>query len=204
MNFNVLLLLIFFLLINSSIISCFHGSCDPAPPHFEITGLEGYNMRFTNTGLNPWEPIEKNDTIDWENFFIRFGFHVNYIAESHFEPNGSLMALSCDPAGYAGDKIGVDTLIIRTVYDYNNNFSAGDIINPIILTNDWTFRVDDFTEFDSIQEYLINNAEGVRDDIFEIKLNEAPISSSQFAIQLTYKLNNGEEFDRTTETITLE
>jgi hypothetical protein len=160
-------------------------------------------MRFTNSGSNPWKALEKNESVIWHEFFIRFGFNTNYIAQSDFESNGSLIALSCDPAGHAGDKIGVDTVLIQTIYDYNENFSAGDIINSIILTNGWTFNVDDFNEFESIQGYLVKNIEGVRDEYFEVKLNEAPTADSEFSVLLTYKLNNGEEFTHTTETVKL-
>lgn len=196
--------LIFVLMIGSTVVSCFQGTCDPVPPFFQITGLNSFNLRFTNAGINPWEALAKDSAIDWKNFFVRFYFDKNYIGQLDIEPNGSLNALSCDPPGSAGDKIGVDTIFLVTLYDYNDEFLAGDTINPIILTNAWTYFVDDFDKFKPLNDYLLRNAVGVRQDQFEIKLNEAPITGKRFSMRVSYVLNNGEVFHDTTDPVTLQ
>ena len=191
-------------LFESVIVSCIYGTCDPVPPHFEIKGITSYNLRYTNSGKsNPWETIEENESIVWTNFFTRFGFEVNYIASKHLNFGGALVALSCEEAGGAGDKIGVDTVIVRTLFDYNENYPTGSVINDIVLINRWTFFYDGFDKFLPLEDYLIENSEGVRYDTFELKLTEAPSTSRTFSFDVTYKLNNGEEFQHKTTPVNL-
>jgi len=192
-----------FCLLGSTIVSCIYGTCDPVPPHFEIKGLESYNMRFNNSGTNPWVTLQEDESVSWNNFFVRFEFEVNYIANKSLSFGGTLMALSCGEPGEAGDKIGVDTVIVRTVCDYNENYQAGSNINEIILTNRWVFFTDYFDEFIPLTDYLSNNSDGVRDNMFELKLTEPPTINTQFSFAVTYKLNNGEVFTHTIQTINL-
>lgn len=192
-----------FCLIGSTVVSCINGTCDPVPPHFEIKGIESFNMRYTNSGLNPWETLAENESIIWSNYFTRFGFEMNFIAELPWNFGGAVLATSCDEPGGAGDKIGVDTVIVRTAFDYNENYMAGSVINEIILTNTWTFRTEDFDKFLPLEAYISENSEGVRSQTFELKLTEEPSTTRNFAFDISYKLNNGEEFRHQTATVLL-
>jgi hypothetical protein len=88
------------------IISCVeddpYGDCGYIPPHFEILGIESFNRRLTDTYTNPWEAIDENESISWDNFFVRFGFEMNYIA-SNSSFGSSLMALTCVQYGFSCD-----------------------------------------------------------------------------------------------------
>ncbi|TRX61858.1 hypothetical protein FNH22_03525 [Fulvivirga sp. M361] len=192
-----------FCLIGSSIVSCLHETCDPAPPHFEIKGITSSNRRFTNSVRGPSVTFEDNLPVNWSSFLTRFEFEVNYIAKARTGLNGTLMALSCLGPGEAGDKIGVDTVIVRTTNDYNKDYLKGAVINDIILANDWIFHTDDFDQFIPLADYIMNNSEGVLWHTFELKLTEPPARDTEFSFELTYKLNNGDEFTHTTRSVNL-
>lgn len=160
-------------------------------------------MRSTNSGKNPWEIIEGHETIQWDRFFVRFGFQVDYIAQHQNPSAGGLLAKDCNERGYAGDKIGVDTIIVKTVDDYNENYLSGDTINNILLINPRTYSVEDFEKYTSLSNYIHENRDGIRSRSLELMLFEPPSSDVSFSFELIYKLNNGEQFVHTTESVFL-
>ncbi|MEQ8807709.1 MAG: hypothetical protein RIG68_08830 [Imperialibacter sp.] len=197
--------LIIFFMMGASIVSCLNrnGSCDPVPPHFRINDIGSTNMMLINSQPNPWRRIAENEKAPWAGFFIRFNFEVEYIAATSSNYGQSAMALSCIEQGYAGDKVGVDNVIVQTIYDYNDNYVAGDTINEIVLTNDWTYFYDDFEKFLPLSNYIADNRKGVLFEVFELKLSEAPAESDSFSLQLSFVLNNGEAFQHTTNPLVL-
>ncbi len=113
------------------------------------------------------------------------------------------MALTCAPPGMAGDTVGVDTIIVRTKYDFNSKYPTGSVINDIVLINDWTLYPNDFDDFVTLSEYLAENSEGVKEETFELKLTEEPESDAPFSFDVTYILNNGEKFTNQSEEVDL-
>lgn len=148
--------------LGSSVISCFYPCPEPDSPYFRINDITSYNMRFTNSGTNPWEFVEDHSTIQWEKFFIRFGLKVDYISHHQHTPTGTLLAKDCNELGYAGDKIGVDTIIVKTMNDYNESYLSGDTINDIILTSGSTRFVEDFAKFTPLSSYINEYKDGIR------------------------------------------
>ncbi len=199
------LFLFFCCFFGATLLSCFDefGNCNPVPEYFTIEGIESFNKRFTNSGFNPWEPIAENRAIRWDEFFIRFEFEKSYTASFNHGFGSELLALDCPPAGYKGSKIGIDALFVRTVYDYDSIYHAGDTINDITLMNNWTFRTSDFNKFYSISEYISENAAGVREDVFEVKLTNPPLNDGLFALEIIYTLQDGASFFHATENIRL-
>ncbi|WP_339793258.1 hypothetical protein [uncultured Imperialibacter sp.] len=197
--------LIIFFMLGACIVSCLtrDGSCESGPPHFRIKGIESTNMRLTTSEPNPWRKIIGNEQVLWDSFFISFNFQADYIAAIVSDYGQSLMALECAEQGYAGDKIGVDTIFVRTMYDYNDTYAAGDTINQIVLIKDWIFFYDDFEKFVPLSNYIVDNHNGVIDQQFQFKLSEAPGKGDSFSIQLSFILNNGEVFQHTTNPLVL-
>lgn len=195
MKMRTFFLIILFTL-GSSLISCFYDdTCDPVQPHFKILGIELTNMRYTGRSDEfPWKVMNETVPIEWENHFIRIGFEVEYIANHQAATGSSLMALSCVPAGYRGDKVGVDSISVTTLFDINENYPAGSIINEITEINIRTSEPEDFEEFVPISSYIDENEEGVLFNGFELKINEAPFDDVRFAVEVIYTLNNGEKF----------
>lgn len=204
MNSKILFTFVFCLL-GSTIISCINGSCDPVPSNFKINGIESVNLKYVSGGTYSysWETLNDTQAVSWDKFFVRFGFQVSYISAVAGDFGGTLMATSCEQAGDDGDKIGVDTVIIKTVNDYNEKYQAGSVLNDIVLTHDMSSATVDFDTFMSLQEYLIVNAAGVRFDSFELRLTEAPTNNNSFSVDVTYILNNGEVFQHRTAPVNL-
>jgi hypothetical protein len=195
-------ILIVFFFFSTLILSCQkEETCGKALPYFEIQALQAYNLVFTNDGLNPWEVIADGKAVDWQNYFIRVGFEMTYTANT-LKGGASLYALDCVQNGYQGSLIGLDTLFVIAQSRYNQKYAAGDTLNPMILLNDWTSHVEDFSQFISLSEYISDNTDGVSEMNFEIKFTEAPqAEKNQF--EIIYKLKNGDEFKTSTEAVEL-
>ena len=195
-----------FFFLGFCIISCvdddFGEGCGDIPPHFEILGIGSSNLQFVERDINPYEILNSEDTISWDAYFTRFQFEMAFISSNN-RFGASVMALSCVPIGYKGDKIGIEVLTIKTANDYNENYPAGSVINDIVLTNIWTYTTDDFSTFKPVSEYIDENADGVMNQTFELKLTEAPQDARSFSFDITYTLNNGEEFQHRTTPVIL-
>ncbi|WP_421897415.1 hypothetical protein [Marinoscillum sp.] len=192
-----------FCLFGSTIFSCIYGTCDPVPLHFEITGVESENWEYVNLDSNPFESLELGDSTHWNTFMTQFIFQANYTALSTRDFGASLLATSCSQPGEAGDIIGVDTVVVRTVFDYNENYVSGAVINDIILAKG-RFRVSDtFDDFLPLENYLSENSEGVTAITFQLILAESPTTNTPFAFDLTFVLNNGEVFQHRSPLINL-
>lgn len=177
--------------------------CPPVKEYFQITGLNSTNSKFTNIEGDIWEPINQNVKVDYSSFFIRYHFEKEFISNNTFNSNGMLMALSCVEDGERGDKIGIDTLIIHTVYDYNNSHKKNSCINDIIIMNEWTSFASDFDEFYSIKQYINVNKSSIQVPHFEIKITEKPEKETEFAVKVEYILNNGDTITNISEPIIL-
>lgn len=189
----------------TSIISCIQETCDPVPEYFEITDLVSTNLKYTGSSSDAWDYIEDNqpEPVVWDKYFVRFDFEVDYVAAASSDFGNSLMALSCIEPGHMGDKIGVKSIVIRTVNDYNENYPAGSEINPIAGIKYWSNNTGEMNSFFSIDSYITEFAEGVTQRFFELKLTEAPASSNSFAFDIVYTLNNGEAFTHRTNAVNL-
>jgi len=171
-------------------------SCGETSTNFRITGIDSYNMKI-DQGFD-FNGVQELDTLDFNNFSIFFQFERDFFTErSAKNLKQEQVGLSCSESGYKGDIIGIDTLYVKTKFNYNN-FVAGDTINSLVQ----------FTEYGglkSLSEYIDENKNGVLFDSFELRLSEEPLlSNTSFALDVSYILNNGEEFNVTTETIILE
>jgi len=186
--------------------SCFlFESCPDALPYFTINGININNFKYTNEGLNPWKTIAGDGTLKWNEYFMRVGYDRNFTAQASLKSSYGLYALSCESDGYMGSKIGMDTLFIVTLNNYNELFQANDTINDIILTNDWTYKTEDFDNFQPISTLLNENRETIFNTNFEIKLNEKPSIFNQLhSFKVILVLNNGETFESISETVSLQ
>ncbi|WP_137401984.1 hypothetical protein [Echinicola rosea] len=207
MKFHLLILTIF-LFFGGVLWACndeknFGGKCPPVDPYFKIESIRSYNLKVVGSGNNPWTGIPEGDQVYWWNFFIRFAFDSEYLALEGFGPNSNLKALSCLPAGYKGDKVGVDTLYLKTLSDFSMDYAAGDTLNSIMLMQDWTFSRDNFEEFFSIGTYLKENGAGINREVFEMKMTEGPAKAGEYTFELIYVLNNGDVFRHTTAPVLL-
>lgn len=189
---NILFKLFALLVLTFGVPAC---SCpDDIEPYFEIDAITTSNYIRAN---NSWDiPIEDGDSIDFFEYRIRCEYDVSYhtyntTPASFFGINTSY-ALSCSRPGYEGSKEGMDTLLIITDKDYNDNFKAGDTlssIGTIVSSND----------FIPLAEFIKSNKERIRATSFDIKLSQFPTNHSEaIAFTIVLKLSNGEEYSSTT------
>ena len=184
--------------------SCFvFENCPKVLPYFNIHGLFIYNAEFTRQGLNPWRIIDANGQVKYDNYFMRIGFEKTYFSQIKNEGGQSLFALSCEENGHAGSKIGVDTIYLITLQDYNGKYQKNDTLNRILLTNYWTYYPKDFDNFFPLTKYIRENEDNIQRDEFEIKIAEPPFNSGDFDFKLILILKNGERFERVSDKIKL-
>ena len=181
---------IFLLSFSSVIISCW--PCRDIEPHFQINSMKSINLKNNIT-----TELSNNDTVYWEDYFIRISFDVDYITSlqnKRYYSSNSLFALSCEDPGYEGSKVGVKNIEVIALNHYNSNFLKNDTINPIVrITNQLT-----------IDEYLEENNQSIKAQYLDFRLDIAPDSvyqTSQFHV--VYKLQNGEKFETTTSPVVL-
>ena len=184
--------------------SCVGEKCPPVLPFFEVSGLESSNLRLTNEVSNPWEVVVENDVVDWQKYFIKVSFEKTYHAAVQNNWGSDLMALSCHWDGYEGSKIGVDTMYVVSMNDYNNDYAMNDTVNQMVLVNIWTFSKADYDEFISISDYIESNKSGISEMMFEVKFTEPPFDTlSDQKFKIVYTLTNGDSFETITEIVRL-
>jgi hypothetical protein len=79
-------LFIILMLISGPVSCSSFDSCPEVKPYFFINGLKGSNMKYTGQDLNPWKKIEENEIVQWDKFFIRFGFEKTYHSQLAYMP----------------------------------------------------------------------------------------------------------------------
>jgi len=173
-------------------------SCPEALPYFAIEGLELTHQRFDEDSYG-------DDLLpDASTSCAGYGLHTDFESTYHaglkdFKGGANLYALSCVESGYMGSAIGVDTLYLVTLEDYNEQYAKNDTLNEIIMLNDWS-KAD---RFYSLDEYLAMNEESVLMPAFTIKLADGPEVSHAIEFELVYVLTNGEEFKQKSTTVSL-
>ena len=91
-----------------------------------------------------------------------------------------------------------------TLQDYNSMYLANDTIDSIVAVNSWIREPEDFAEFFSIEEYILQNQSSIGAQYFEFKLLSPPGESLQIAqFKVIYELVNGESFETSTDEIVL-
>jgi hypothetical protein len=185
--------------------ACFFiEECPKALPYFEIQGLRISNATFTGQGLNPWRLAENNESIKYDSFFMKVSFERTYYSNLSSSSGQYLYALSCVENGDLGSQVGVDTIYLVTLQDYNSQYSQNDTLNNIVSTNDWTYRVDDFTNFFSLTNYIEANKDSILRSGFELKITEPPSDvSNAYSFKLIFILQTGDRFETTSDKIEL-
>ena len=195
---------LFFLMVGPAACNYFIEDCPKASPYFEIQRLNTSNLTFTGQRYYPWRTVKNNESIKYDSFFMRVGFEKTYYSNVNSSCGQYLYALSCKENGYLGSQIGVDTIYLISLHDYNSQYLQNDTLNNIILTNYWTYEAADFDNFFPLREYIEENKDGIMRDMFEIKIEEPPSDSTgDYSFKLIFILQNGEKFEKTTDSITL-
>lgn len=172
-------------------------SCPEALPYFQIAGMDLNHYRFNDDPYG--DLIVPNAKIPWQEYGLRADFKTSYYG-SNESPGGSVLyALSCVEDGYQGTEVGVDTLYIVALEDYNTEYLRNDTLNNIIQVNDYFSG----PTFYSLDEYLIDNRESIMLESLTIKLTEGPTEDTALDFELIYVLSSGEEFKQRSSVVNL-
>lgn len=184
--------------------SCFFFEDCPKPaPYFNINGLHISNLAFENQGIYAEYVYDTNESIRWDNYFMRIGFEKTFYSELKTSGGQNLYALSCTEPGYLGSKFGVDTIYLISLHDYNDRYHENDTLNEIISINHDTYKLDQLVDFFSLPTYIQQNKDRILKDV-DIKFNEPPSDDSNFyRFKLVFWLKNGLGFAQTGDSIRL-
>lgn len=185
-------------------LSCLPETCEKVPPYFAIHGLNINNVVFDDAGTTQARIPDEQESISWSRFFIHIGFEKSYHAKIETPGGQNLYALSCLEPGHGGSKIGVDTIYIITLHDYNARYRLNDTLNSIVLANYWTTSVGHLDNFFPLSRYTEENEQRIAHDGLDIRLAEPPgTSSAVHEFKVVFRLVNGETFEETSRSIRL-
>lgn len=103
-----------------------------------------------------------------------------------------------------GSTIGIDTIFVLSLTDYNADYIVNDTLNNILLANYWSNSFTDFDNFFPLHRYINENSDGIGQDIFEIKISEAPLNDSgEYQFKIILILKNGDIFEQISDKIRL-
>lgn len=202
MRKTILIIGFFFL---TTVISCNpFGECPDIKPYFSIQGLRLSNLAFIGKGQNPWMAISEGDSIKWSNFFIRAGFDQSYHSYKTRNSGAELYALSCESSGFAGSKVGIDTMYVVTLQDYSSTHRNNDTINDIVVANYWTYNQEAYHNFFPLSTYISENDSTIKESTFEFKFTKEPnLNKGEYQFKLIYVLDDGHTFEATSERVQL-
>lgn len=186
----------------------FFGNCPDVLPYFSIQGLRMSNLVYTGqtTAQRPykWRAVEDNEPVYWNNYFVRTYFESIFHAQYENSNGYGLYALDCNSNGERGSKVGVDTMYLVTLQDYNSQYLQNDTLNNIMLINDELLNIQDFKNFTDLSKYTQNNSDVIRKGYFDFKLTEPPLNSNdEYRFKLIFILKSGEEFEKISEPVRL-
>jgi hypothetical protein len=170
-------------------------NCPDTPAYFSINGLNIYNGKFMGYS---WKIIGIEEPVPWSTFFMRVEFESTFFSKNESSAGAGIYA-DCFGAGYKGSKIGVDTLYLVTLNNYNEDFHQNDTINTITQANDRTY---DAGGFYSIPDYITQNKVTIAEGEFGLKIVVPPSADiGDYKFRLIFILNNGEIFVAETDKV---
>lgn len=168
-------------------------TCDE-PDKFEILSVDSDN--YSANGV-----MRSNESVKWDEFSIYFEFEVEYYSSQEVDFGSSLMATTCDGPGSKGDVIGLKSIELTALRDYNEDHLENQLVNDIIeLANRCSYGfVDD--QFYSMDSFLDINATSTRCTAFEVRLTQPPAEDGTYGFRLKLERNNGVVFEHTVQAI---
>ena len=182
----------------------FEEECGKPSPYFAIQGMSISNATFTGQGPYRYRLAESGESIKYDSFLIKVSFEKTYYSRLNSTAGQYMLyALSCQSPGYLGSQVGIDTMYIVSVHNYNSQYSQNDTLNNIILTNYFTYTEQDFNNFIPLGDYIQQSKGGILGDELDLKIKEPPSDENDLRFKVILILRNGERFEATTNDIRL-
>jgi len=171
--------------------------------YYSINGLKIYNFKYTGLDPIPIKTIEDGESSAWDKFFVQVGFEETYYTENR-KSGGYTLFADCWGKGSLGSKIGLDTLYLITLKDYNDEYLQNDTLNSIILANDLTNGIGKFNNFYSLTKFVQENKASIPNHEFVLKINEPPSKDiGEYQFKLILILNGGKTFENESRIVKL-
>lgn len=188
-----------------TLLACFYEeSCDPVPEFFVVKGFRGSDY-VVPTGMDqPFlETVGTMQSANWEELRLWVQFDIDFIAARQPDFGATLQALTCLEPGFGGSTVGMDTLFIKTVYDYDEAHPAGSMMNDIVrLDPQLNFASWANPNLSSVARFLQKVESGVPTNGFELRLAAPPgTSRTDFALRITCRMNDADWFTHTTKPV---
>jgi hypothetical protein len=170
--------------------------CPEVNPYFSIDGVDINALQYSVSSRFNWKLISQDSgPVWWDDLFFVTVFQTSYYSEVSSSSTTNLYALSCPELGYKGAEIGVDTLYLVTLTDYNAEYLQNDTLNNITLVSE-EWRVDNLDGFYPIADYIKENRNNIQSESFNLRITEPPISkSSAHQFKVIFVLSNGTIFE---------
>lgn len=165
--------------------------------YFDVQGLAVLAV----TDLRTQKEIPENDTLQLAEFD---GLFIDYIVEYHarskptksshwsFSLMNTAMACSCvaGPAGSKNEKL--ESLIITTINDFDEEHKANESINDLLVYKGSIFNSLDV----SLEEFISSNKDmNLLQENMYLQLTKAPVLNSNFQVKISMKLSTGETYE---------
>jgi hypothetical protein len=168
------------------------GSCPEYEGHyFDINGLEIFNAERLSSQSR--KIVEEGSTLDFEDHSFTITYTATYYSSektNNFSLISTALATSCDYNGDGGSQEYLDTMVVTTNYDIDDQHLKGEPINDIIRYNG--ILLNSFLAADSIEIPYQN---------FSLVLTKKPEIDNSLSINIQVKLLNGEEYTSTSERV---
>jgi hypothetical protein len=198
-----LLTVAFLILLTIGPSACWNlNDCADVSPYFTVEGLTLSNFTFTGQQPKLWKLVEDNHPIKIDSFFMRVTFEKSFHSKLKSYGGQNLYATTCDENGSHGSQVGIDTIYLVTLQDYNSQYFKNDTLNNIVKTNYWMYFEKDFYKFFPLSSYIAQNKNVIVEDGLDIKIAAPPSNlSSGFNFKLIFILQGGDRFEATNKTV---
>ncbi|MEQ8472447.1 MAG: hypothetical protein RIC35_14735 [Marinoscillum sp.] len=159
--------------------------------YFDINGLVIFNME--KRSPNARFGVDEGTNLEFKNHSFTISYTANYYSLNEINNIGlisSALATSCSYSGEGGSQEYLDTLVVTTNFDIDEQHLKGESINDIILYNGKVLN--SFLATDSIE---------IPHQTFSLELTQKPELDNSLSINILVKLLNGEEYTATSERV---
>jgi hypothetical protein len=153
-------------------------------PYYDVQGVRFWAMQ-------PGQQVQSGSTASVATLSLRLDLDVRYYSAAP-APAGRFLAaaMACDPAppGFRGTTERIDSLVIRSRYDYDAQHPAGSSLNDILLVDNSTH---------SLAHHLQGGQKEPSQQLW-LRLSAAPTRSATQEFVVRYRLTNGEVYTAAT------
>lgn len=183
------------LLTGFSLPNCVDCDCpNNTPPYFDIKGLEVQLYPKNDCCGNPLKPsavINANElqgiTLYYDAVFLA-GQLMRPCIGDHWSLIPTLTACSCEEPGYLGAKNEMlDTLVVTTLYPFDNDHPARSSLNDVLLVEEKSGRT-------PLDQFLSKPPSLIDSQWHQFILTKTPQGADTFQVSVAVRLSNSESY----------